>query len=83
MTYQRVVIVAPTAHLARHWAATAHRIGLNITPAWEGQREPRDMHGIAITQASHPGRGRAAGGRTGGADCRGRGAGYNPRRTLA
>ncbi len=45
----RVVIVAPTANLARQWAATAHRIGLNITPNWQGQREPRDMHGIAIT----------------------------------
>jgi len=45
----RVVIVAPTANLVRQWAATAHRVGLNVTPNWEGQREPRDMHGIAIT----------------------------------
>jgi len=45
----RVVVVAPTSHLARQWSAAAHRIGLNITPNWEGQREPRDMHGIAIT----------------------------------
>jgi superfamily II DNA or RNA helicase len=45
----RAVIVAPTANLARQWAATAHRVGLNITPNWGGQREPRDMHGIAIT----------------------------------
>jgi superfamily II DNA or RNA helicase len=45
----RVVIVAPTANLARQWATTAHRIGLNVTPNWEGQREPSDMHGIAIT----------------------------------
>ncbi|MCW3048848.1 MAG: hypothetical protein JWO74_3132 [Solirubrobacterales bacterium] len=45
----RVVVVAPTANLARQWAATAHRVGLNVTPNWEGQREPRDMHGIAIT----------------------------------
>jgi len=45
----RVVIVAPTANLARQWAATAHRVGLNITPNWAGQREPRDMHGIAVT----------------------------------
>jgi superfamily II DNA or RNA helicase len=45
----RVVIVTPTANLARQWAVTAHRIGLNVTPNWEGQREPRDMHGIVIT----------------------------------
>jgi superfamily II DNA or RNA helicase len=45
----RIVVVTPTANLARQWATTANRIGLNVTPNWEGQREPRDMHGIAIT----------------------------------
>lgn len=45
----RIVVVAPTSHLTRQWADDAHRLGINLTPRWEGQREPTNFHGIAIT----------------------------------
>ena len=46
---ERVVVVAPTRHLARQWAKEAHRCGLNLEPNLPGFVEPGDCHGIAIT----------------------------------
>lgn len=59
----RVVVVTPTSNLARQWSAAAHRLGLNLTPHWDGTREPADMHGIAITyqRVRHAALGLAAG----------------------
>jgi superfamily II DNA or RNA helicase len=48
---QRLVVVAPTAHLKTQWADAAARFGLHIDPQWSqtaGQLPP-DMHGIVTT----------------------------------
>lgn len=47
--FERIVIVTPTANLARQWALAAHALGLNIEPNWRGVVEPTNFHGIAIT----------------------------------
>ena len=47
----RVVVVAPTTHICRQWAADAARYGIDLEPNrpnGEGP-EPRDRHGIAVT----------------------------------
>jgi superfamily II DNA or RNA helicase len=47
----RVAILAPTAHIARQWAADAARYGIDLEPNrpnGEGP-EPRDRHGVAVT----------------------------------
>src|SRR3954465_10820891 len=47
----RVVVVAPTTHIARQWAADAARYGLDIEPNRPNAAgpEPRDRHGVAVT----------------------------------
>ena len=48
---QRLVVVAPTAHLKTQWADAAARLGLHLDPTWSqtsGQLPP-DMHGIVTT----------------------------------
>jgi superfamily II DNA or RNA helicase len=48
---QRVAILAPTAHIARQWAADAARYGIDLEPNRpnaEGS-EPPDRHGVAVT----------------------------------
>ena len=48
---QRVVVVAPTTHICRQWAADAARYGIDLEPNrpnGEGP-EPRDRHGIVVT----------------------------------
>ncbi len=48
---QRIVVVAPTAHLKSQWAQAASRFGLHLEPAWTSATEklPGDMHGIVTT----------------------------------
>ena len=47
----RVVVVAPTTHICRQWAADAARYGIDLEPNrpnGEGP-EPRDRHGVTVT----------------------------------
>ncbi|MEA2293475.1 MAG: hypothetical protein QOE86_1114, partial [Solirubrobacteraceae bacterium] len=47
----RAVVVAPTTHICRQWAADAARYGIDLEPNrpnGEGP-EPRDRHGITVT----------------------------------
>jgi len=47
----RVVVVAPTTHICRQWAADAARYGIDLEPNRPNAAgpEPRDRHGIAVT----------------------------------
>jgi superfamily II DNA or RNA helicase len=47
----RVAILAPTAHIARQWAADAARYGIDLEPNRPNAEgpEPVDRHGVAIT----------------------------------
>jgi len=47
----RVVVVAPTTHICRQWAADAGRYGIDLEPNRPNADgpEPRDRHGIAVT----------------------------------
>jgi len=50
----RVVVVAPTTHVCRQWAADAARYGIDLEPNrpnGEGP-EPRDRLGVAVTYAT-------------------------------
>ncbi|MDQ6839706.1 MAG: DEAD/DEAH box helicase family protein, partial [Actinomycetota bacterium] len=48
---RRLIVVAPTAHLKRQWAAAAAAFGLHLDPAWVAADGalPADMHGIVTT----------------------------------
>ncbi len=47
---RRLVVVAPTAHLKRQWAAAATAFGLHLDDKWSaGEPLPGDMHGIVTT----------------------------------
>jgi superfamily II DNA or RNA helicase len=48
---QRVVVAAPTTHIARQWAADAARYGIDLEPnrANADGAEPGDRHGVAVT----------------------------------
>jgi superfamily II DNA or RNA helicase len=46
---ERVVVVAPTRHIARQWAKQAHRCGLSLEPNLAGFVEPADCDGVAVT----------------------------------
>ncbi len=48
---RRLVVVAPTAHLKRQWAAAAAAFGVHLDPMWAASDGalPRDMHGIVTT----------------------------------
>lgn len=48
---QRLVVVAPTAHLKTQWASAAAQLGLHIDPDWSQSagKLPPDMHGIVTT----------------------------------
>jgi superfamily II DNA or RNA helicase len=48
---QRVAILAPTAHIARQWAADAARYGIDLEPNRPNAEgpEPGDRHGVAVT----------------------------------
>jgi superfamily II DNA or RNA helicase len=50
----RVVVIAPTTHICRQWAADAARYGLDLEPNRPNAAgpEPRDRHGIAVTYAT-------------------------------
>ena len=47
----RVVVVAPTTHICRQWAADAARYGIDLEPNRPNAAgpEPRDRHGLAVT----------------------------------
>jgi superfamily II DNA or RNA helicase len=47
----RVVVVAPTTHICRQWAADAARYGIDLEPNRPNAEgpEPSDRHGIAVT----------------------------------
>jgi superfamily II DNA or RNA helicase len=47
----RVVVVGPTAHICRQWAADAARYGIDLEPNRPNADgpEPRDRHGVAVT----------------------------------
>jgi superfamily II DNA or RNA helicase len=48
---RRLVVVAPTAHLKRQWAAAATAFGVHLDPRWapaDGDL-PADMHGVVTT----------------------------------
>ena len=47
----RVVVAAPTTHIARQWAADAARYGIDLEPNRPNADgpEPPDRHGIAVT----------------------------------
>ena len=47
----RVVVVAPTTHICRQWAADAARYGIDLEPNRPNSEgpEPRDRHGVAVT----------------------------------
>ena len=47
----RVVVAAPTTHIARQWATDAARYGIDLEPNRPNAEgpEPRDRHGIAVT----------------------------------
>jgi superfamily II DNA or RNA helicase len=48
---QRVAILAPTAHIARQWAADAARYGIDLEPNRPNAEgpEPPDRQGVAVT----------------------------------
>jgi len=48
---RRVAILAPTAHIARQWAADAARYGIDLEPNRPNAEgpEPSDRHGVAVT----------------------------------
>jgi superfamily II DNA or RNA helicase len=46
---ERVVVVAPTRHLARQWAKVAHGCGISLEPNLAGFIEPPDCQGVAVT----------------------------------
>ena len=48
---QRLIVVAPTAHLKTQWADAASRFGLQLDPFWAASNGalPGDMHGIVTT----------------------------------
>ncbi len=48
---QRLIVVAPTAHLKTQWADAAARFGLQLDPFWAASNGalPGDMHGIVTT----------------------------------
>ena len=48
---ERVVVVAPTTHICRQWAADAARYGIDLEPNRpnSARREPADRHGLAVT----------------------------------
>ena len=57
----RVVVVAPTTHICRQWAADAARYGIDLEPNRPNAEgaEPADRHGVAVTYqtvAAGPGR---------------------------
>ncbi len=47
----RIAILAPTAHIARQWAADAARYGIDLEPNRPNSEgpEPPDRHGVAVT----------------------------------
>ena len=47
----RVVVVAPTTHICRQWAADAARYGIDLEPNRPNAAgpEPRDRHGLVVT----------------------------------
>jgi superfamily II DNA or RNA helicase len=47
----RVVVVAPTTHICRQWAADAARYGIDLEPNRPNSEgpEPRDRHGVTVT----------------------------------
>jgi len=47
----RVVVVAPTTHICRQWAADAARYGIDLEPNRPNSAgpEPRDRHGLSVT----------------------------------
>ena len=47
----RVVVVGPTTHICRQWAADAARYGIELEPNRPNSDgpEPSDMHGVAVT----------------------------------
>lgn len=51
---RRVVVVGPTTHICRQWAADAARYGIDLEPnrANADGPEPPDRHGIAVTYQS-------------------------------
>ena len=50
----RVVVVAPTTHICRQWALDAARYGIDLEPNRPNAAgpEPRDRHGVAVTDAT-------------------------------
>ena len=48
---RRVVVVAPTTHICRQWAADAARYGIDLEPNRSNSEgpEPRDRHGVSVT----------------------------------
>src|SRR3954454_14950130 len=50
-TVGRVVVVAPTTHICRQWAADAARYGIDLEPNRPNAEgpEPSDRHGVAVT----------------------------------
>lgn len=47
---RKVAVVAPTSHLKLQWAAAAHRLGLELDPAWSPSAGlARDVHGLITT----------------------------------
>jgi superfamily II DNA or RNA helicase len=47
---QRLVVVAPTAHLKLQWAAAAESFGLVLEPSWPSAAPlPADAHGVVVT----------------------------------
>ena len=48
---RRVVVVAPTTHICRQWAADAARYGIDLEPNRPNSEgpEPRDRHGVSVT----------------------------------
>ena len=50
----RVVVIAPTTHICRQWAADAARYGIALEPNRPNAAggEPRDRHGVAVTYAT-------------------------------
>lgn len=51
---RRVVVVGPTTHICRQWAADAARYGIDLEPNRPNAdgAEPPDRHGIAVTYQS-------------------------------
>jgi superfamily II DNA or RNA helicase len=50
---RRIVVVAPTAHICRQWAADAARYGIDLEPGRPNAAglEPDDRHGVSVTYA--------------------------------